>query len=193
MVSLPLFDLAKTVTILLYLRKTVLLFVQLVHFSIGIRLLDVPFIDGRVPSSEILFAVLNFMLESPGAVAVHCKSGIGKNINLTTLYSLFLGRTGTIICAYLMKEYKFTAQQAIAFCRLQRPGSVNGAQHVYLLELVVFADLTNENRKEQWLLDLPAIEPLKDLPPYSKVTLCQENLDSAIKVNRFSVGKSLIP
>lgn len=52
------------------------------------------------------------------AVAVHCKAG--------------LGRTGTVICSYLMYEYGMTAEQAIGYCRLCRPGSVVGCQQHFL-------------------------------------------------------------
>ena len=46
------------------------------------------------------------------AVVVHCRAG--------------LGRTGTMICVYLMYKYDFSAKQAIAWVRICRPGSVIG-------------------------------------------------------------------
>lgn len=48
-----------------------------------------------------------------GALAVHCKAG--------------LGRTGVLICAYLIKHYGFSAEEAIGYIRVCRPGSVIGA------------------------------------------------------------------
>jgi protein tyrosine phosphatase len=47
--------------------------------NLGIRHLDIPFLDGRPPSSEILQCTLNTMLEGidNGAVAVHCRGGVG--------------------------------------------------------------------------------------------------------------------
>lgn len=54
-----------------------------------------------------------------GALAVHCKAG--------------LGRTGVLICAYLIKHHGFTAEEAIGYIRICRPGSVIGPQQNYLV------------------------------------------------------------
>ena len=66
------------------------------------------------------------------AVAVHCKAG--------------LGRTGTVICAYLMHEAHMTAEEAIGCCRLCRPGSVVGCQQHFLKVRV--REWRNEQRIE---------------------------------------------
>ena len=51
-----------------------------------------------------------------------------------------LGRTGVLICCYLMKHYCFTAEQAIAYIRVCRPGSVIGPQQTFL----------QTNQKQLW-------------------------------------------
>jgi hypothetical protein len=83
------------------------------------------FADGTTPSN---IHVIDFakILENEidlrqGAVYVHCRSG--------------LGRTGTMICIYLMYKHGFPAKEAIAWTRLCRPGSVLGIQQQFLVDL----------------------------------------------------------
>lgn len=45
-----------------------------------------------------------------------------------------LGRTGSLIGAYIMKHHRFTALETIAWLRLCRPGSVIGHQQQWLEE-----------------------------------------------------------
>lgn len=47
-----------------------------------------------------------------------------------------LGRTGTLIACYIMKHYKFTHGEAIAWIRICRPGSIIGPQQNFLEEYV---------------------------------------------------------
>lgn len=92
---------------------------------------DLFFIDGSCPSEEILQRFIKIAehrlkpehgdRKIAGVLAVHCKAG--------------LGRTGTLIAAYIMKHYRWTANQIIAWLRINRPGSVIGPQQIYLEEI----------------------------------------------------------
>lgn len=93
--------------------------------SAGLAFLDLYFPDGSCPSEAVLNNFLH-ACESTftatdgggGAIAVHCKAG--------------LGRTGTLIACYLMKTHRFSAEEAVAWLRLCRPGSVVGPQQHFL-------------------------------------------------------------
>ncbi|XP_072848443.2 dual specificity protein phosphatase CDC14B isoform X2 [Pogona vitticeps] len=86
----------------------------------GFEHYDLFFADGSIPSDTIVKTFLNICENSEGAIAVHCKAG--------------LGRTGTLIACYIMKHYRMTAAEAIAWIRICRPGSVIGSQQHFLLE-----------------------------------------------------------
>nr|XP_006812649.1 PREDICTED: dual specificity protein phosphatase CDC14A isoform X1 [Saccoglossus kowalevskii] len=81
---------------------------------------DLFFIDGSTPSDAHVQRFLSISENAEGAISVHCKAG--------------LGRTGTLIGCYMMKHYKFTAAETIAWLRICRPGSVIGPQQNYLEE-----------------------------------------------------------
>jgi len=74
--------------------------------------------DGSNPTNRILQRFLTEAEATKGGIAVHCKAG--------------LGRTGTCICAYLMKHFRITAAEAIGWIRVCRPGSVIGPQQHFL-------------------------------------------------------------
>ena len=86
----------------------------------GISFYDLYFLDGSVPSNEIIEEFLKIVESSNSAIAVHCKAG--------------LGRTGTLIGCYAIKNYNFTGAEFIGWARLCRPGSVLGPQQYFLCE-----------------------------------------------------------
>jgi protein-tyrosine phosphatase len=87
----------------------------------GIEHFDLFYPDGGLAPPAILAEFLRISETSRGAVGVHCKAG--------------LGRTGTVIGAYLMKHFRFSGREAIGWLRICRPGSVLGPQQQYLEKL----------------------------------------------------------
>ncbi|XP_029106062.1 cell division cycle 14Aa isoform X2 [Scleropages formosus] len=104
---------------------------------------DLFFADGSTPVDQIVRRFLHICENAHGAVAVHCKAG--------------LGRTGTLIGCYLMKHYRFTAAEAIAWIRVCRPGSVIGPQQHFLEEkqasLWIQGDMFRSKAKQHRLQD----------------------------------------
>jgi protein-tyrosine phosphatase len=86
----------------------------------GIDHSDLFFIDGSTPPESIVREFLDIAEREPGAMAIHCKAG--------------LGRTGTLIGLYAMKHFKFPAAAFIGWIRIARPGSILGPQQHYLIE-----------------------------------------------------------
>lgn len=82
---------------------------------------DLFFIDGSTPSIEIVDDFLDICEKAKGAIAVHCKAG--------------LGRTGSLIGCYIMKHYRFTAAETIAWIRICRPGSIIGNQQFWMSKM----------------------------------------------------------
>ena len=70
--------------------------------------MDLYFLDGSNPPDHLLSRFLEKSEQTNCAIAVHCKAG--------------LGRTGSCIGCYMMKHYKFTAEEVIGWLRIVRPG-----------------------------------------------------------------------
>jgi cell division cycle 14 len=79
---------------------------------------DLFFTDCTIPSDAVVARFLGLCDAAPGAVAVHCRAG--------------LGRTGTLIGVWLMKHAGFGADEAMGWLRIVRPGSVIGPQQAFL-------------------------------------------------------------
>ena len=84
----------------------------------GIAHHDLFFPDCTTPPDDVVERFLDICDGAAGAVAVHCRAG--------------LGRTGTLIGVWLMRHAGFRADEAIGWMRTVRPGCVIGPQQAYL-------------------------------------------------------------
>jgi protein-tyrosine phosphatase len=87
----------------------------------GIKHYDMYFIDGGNPTDAIIKQYLDVVENERGAIGIHCKAG--------------LGRTGVLNACYLMKHYRLSANELIAWMRCCRPGTVIGPQQQFLKEM----------------------------------------------------------
>ncbi len=89
--------------------------------AVGIRCIRIDLDEGAVPSASAVLTFLDAVAASSGAVAVHCKEG--------------LGRSGTMVAVHLMAAHGFAAREAIGWIRIVRPGCIIGAQQHFLYRL----------------------------------------------------------
>lgn len=106
---------------------------------------DLFFMDGSTPTDSIMHQFLKIAENTNGAVAVHCKAG--------------LGRTGSLIGCYIMKHYHLTAHETIAWIRICRPGSVIGHQQqwlekwVFVISLLFsYHDVSNSLKNDRYII-----------------------------------------
>lgn len=110
----------------------------------GIRVYNLEFEDCTAPPARIVELFLEVVDQTQGVVAVHCLAG--------------LGRTGTLISLWIMKNMGWTARECIAWLRIVRPGSVLGLQQHYL-----------EDCESAFAKNLPLPEPAAVEKAYSRV------------------------
>ena len=87
----------------------------------GIKHKEMYFLDGTTPPDHIVTEFIETAEKEKGAIAVHCKAG--------------LGRTGSLIGLYVMKHFGFPPAAFTGWIRIARPGSILGPQQNYLVQM----------------------------------------------------------
>jgi cell division cycle 14 len=108
----------------------------------GVALHELEFEDCTAPPAEVVEEFLRIADETDGAVAVHCKAG--------------LGRTGTLIGVYLMRRHGFTGREAMGWLRMMRPGSVIGEQQHYLCGALCTGEMFDRTRSSELAAEVAA-------------------------------------
>jgi len=87
---------------------------------------DLYFEDMTTPSIDIIKKFLNIIsnYSVEEIFAIHCKAGIG--------------RTGILICIYLILKFNFKPKYAIIYLRIMRPGSIMHHQGLFLESINYF-------------------------------------------------------
>ena len=134
--------------------------------SHSIRHVDMPFPDGSNPPASIVRRFLAVVDEQEegrggGVVAVHCKAG--------------LGRTGSLLGCWLMREYGMRANEAIAWLRLCRPGSVIGNQQEWLQSME--EQMVREGRSRRLRRVHPS-DPTPAVQSHAKLTAAEERAEA---------------